>query len=153
MPPPAYNSQGTELQMSDMATPTPVFTTIYGCSDISGPGATRDTEDVTSHSSTGGYREFITTLRDGGEVSCDINWVWDVSQTALDDAFAENPARDFRIIFPVDETEVGDPTATTGYEFQGLITDLSWNAPVAGKLSKALTIKITGPVTGFSTAP
>jgi predicted secreted protein len=151
--PPAFSSQGTFLQMSDMAAVTPVFTTIFGCGDITGPGATRDTEDVTSHSSVGGYREYITTLRDGGEVTCDIFWVWDETQTELDVAFAENPARNWRILFPVDEDDIDDATGTTGYEFSGLITDLSWSSPVAGALKRSLTVKITGPVVGFSTSP
>lgn len=135
---PAINSQGTLLQRGNGAGPE-VFTTIAGCGDLSGPGATRDTEDVTSHSSTGGYREFITTLRDGGEVSCDIYWIFDPSQSVLDVDFASNNQVNYRIVFPDDDN--------TTYEFAGLVTDLSWNAPVAGALTRSLTIKITGPVT------
>jgi predicted secreted protein len=136
---PAINSQGTLLQIGDGATPTEAFTTIVGCGDLTGPGTTRDTQDVTSHTSTGGYREFITTLRDGGEVSCDIYWVFDASQTLLEDAFDSNASVNFQIVF----TDAGNTT----YGFAGLVTDLSFSAPVEGALTRSLTLKVTGPVT------
>lgn len=137
--PPAFNSQGTLLQIGNGATPTEIFTTITGVGDISGPGVARDTEDVTSHSSTGGYREFITTLRDGGEVSAPVYWVFDATQTSLEDAFDSDDAVNFRIVFT-------DPGAET-YGFAALVTNLEWSAPVEGALTRDLTIKVTGPVT------
>ena len=42
---------------------------------ISGPNMSRDTIDVTSLDSTGGYREFIPGFRDGGTVQLAMNFV------------------------------------------------------------------------------
>ena len=48
---------------------------IGNLTNISGPGITADTIDVTSHDSTGGYRQFIAGLIDGGEISLEGNLV------------------------------------------------------------------------------
>ncbi|KKL57641.1 hypothetical protein LCGC14_2233420, partial [marine sediment metagenome] len=42
---------------------------------ITGPGMTRDTIDVTSLDSTGGYREFKGGFRDGGTVQLAMNFI------------------------------------------------------------------------------
>ena len=42
---------------------------------ISGPNMSRDTIDVTSLDSTGGYREFIGGFRDGGTVQLAMNFI------------------------------------------------------------------------------
>ena len=44
-------------------------TTISEVTSISAPNLTADTIDVTTHGSTGRYREFIQGLRDGGEIT------------------------------------------------------------------------------------
>lgn len=136
----AYFAQGAQLQIGDGGSPE-TFATIPGCGTFSGPGKTRDTVDTTSHSSTGGYREFITGLRDGGEISCDVNWLFDdPAQNALDDAFASDEPVNFRMVYPF------TPLNET-FSFAGLVTDLSDNAPIDAQFTKSLTIKITGPVT------
>jgi len=40
---------------------------------IGGPSSSRETIDVTTLGSTGGYREFIGSLRDGGDLSLSMN--------------------------------------------------------------------------------
>lgn len=139
--PSAYFGLGIELRIGDGATPTEVFTAIPGCMSFSGPGQTRDTVEVTSHSSTGGYREFIGGLRDGGEVSCDLNWLFDdPAQDALSDAFDDNDPTNFQMFFP-------SATANNLASFAGYVTDLSWSGPIDAQITKSLTIKITGPTT------
>ena len=53
---------------------------IAGVRDISGPGLSADTIDVTTHDSPGAVREFIKSLIDAGEISFDL--AWDPEDTA-----------------------------------------------------------------------
>ena len=134
----AYLALGTELQIE---TSPGNFETIPGCQGIDGPGMTRDTVDVTSHSSTGGYREYISGLRDGGEVTCDVNWLFDdPAQLALEDAFGTEVPVNFRVRYPWLTPVIYD-------EFAGLVTDLTRSSPIDAQSTRALTVKITGPVT------
>jgi predicted secreted protein len=137
----AYFGLGIELRIGDGATPTEAFTAIPGCGSFGGPGKTRDTVDVTSHSSTGGYREFISGLRDGGEVTCDINWLFgDAAQDALETAFDDNDTTNFQMYFPM-------AAADNLLTFAGLVTDLSWTGPTDAQITRSLTLKVTGPIT------
>ena len=61
-----YASFGTVLKRG--ATP------IAQVLDISGPGLSADTEDVTSHDSTGGWEEHVVTVLRTGDVSFDIEY-------------------------------------------------------------------------------
>lgn len=135
----AYFALGTELQIE---TGTPgTFATIPGVQSIDGPGATRDTIDVTSHSSTGGYREFIGGLRDGGEITATINWLFDdATQLLLQDAYEAEGVTNFRVVYPMSPGDEYD-------EFAGFVTDLSKASPTDAQTTASLTIKITGPVT------
>ncbi len=137
----AYPGLGAELRIGDGATPTEVFAPIPGVMSISGPGKTRDTIDVTSHSSTGGWREFITGLRDGGEVSFDLNWLFgDTAQDALETAFDDNDPVNFELFNP-------SPAADNVLEFAAYVSDLSWNVPVDAQITRSVTLKVTGPIT------
>jgi hypothetical protein len=59
-----YAAYGTLLKING--------TTVAGVTNISGPNLTLETIDVTNHSSTSGWREFVAGLKDGGEVTFDI---------------------------------------------------------------------------------
>ena len=56
------------------------YTTIAGVRDISGPSLELGTEDVTNHSSTSGYRQFVATVLGAGEVTFDLNFDPDEAQ-------------------------------------------------------------------------
>lgn len=138
--PKAYFAIDTHLQIGDGATPTEGFDTIPGVGSITGPGQTRDTIDVTSHSSSGGYREYIGGLRDGGELSFDLFWLWtDDTQNALEDAYNSDDTVNFRVVYDFTPNDEYD-------QFAGLVTDLSKASPVDGAATRSCTIKITGPV-------
>lgn len=133
----AYLALGTELQIE---TEPDNFETIPGCQSLAGPGATREAVDVTSHSSTGGYREFISGLRDGGEITCDINWLFDDDvQNVLETAFDADEPYAFRVRYPWLTPVLYDA-------FDGLVTDLTSASPIDAQATRSLTVKITGPV-------
>ena len=133
----AVSSFGTLLKIGDGATPTEAFTTIAEVMDISGPEFTRDTEEVTNHSSTGGYKEYIATLKDAGNVSFDLNFTNAATQLALATDFENGTVRNFKIVFPL-------PTGNTTLSFAGIVTSLGIAAPVQGILRRGVQIQVTG---------
>ena len=64
---------------------------------ITGPNKSRDTIDVTSLDSTGGYREFIGGFRDGGSVTLPMNFTRDTYDTMNTD-FDQNKSSGSRIL-------------------------------------------------------
>ena len=128
---------GTLLKRGDGADPE-VFTAIGDPTGISGPGLSRETIDVTSHGSPDQWMEFVGGLKDGGEVSVDINLQPGVHGPLADD-FDDTEPRNYQIVFP-------DPDETT-WNFKAIMTGFEWDAPYDDKLSASLTFKVTGKPT------
>lgn len=105
---------------------------------ISGPTMSRDTIDVTSLDSTGGYREFIAGFRDPGTVQLSMNFTRDTFDMMKLD-FENNDAQNYEIYLPDDEK--------TSLEFSGLVTELPIEITADDKVTSTATIKITGQVT------
>jgi predicted secreted protein len=104
---------------------------------ISGPTMTRDTIDVTSLDSTGGYREFITGFRDGGTVSLTMNFTRDTYDLMMTD-FESNTPRFYQIVLP--------DADSTSFEFCGLVTECPLDIPTDDKVTANVTIKVSGKV-------
>ena len=105
---------------------------------ISGPTMSRDTIDVTSLDSTGGYREFIAGFRDPGTVQLTMNFTNATYQIMKDD-FEDDTAQNYEIVLNDD--------IHTSLEFIGLVTELPIEVPTDDKITSTVTIKITGQVT------
>lgn len=129
---------GTALKIGDGGTPEN-FTTIAEVKDISGPGTTLDTIEVTSHDSTGGYKEYIPSLKDGGEVTFDMNFVNSAAQDALVTDMENRTKRNFQVV----TTHSSPKTAV----FAGYITAITHSFPVGDVATRSVTIKVTGPIT------
>ena len=104
---------------------------------ISGPSSTRETIDVTTLDSTGGYREFISNLRDAGDVSLNMNFTAATYELMKDD-FEDDDVQEYQIVLP-------DADGTT-LEFEGLVTELPIEIPLDDKISCNITIKVSGQV-------
>jgi len=115
-----------------------VFAAIAEINSITGPGMTRDTIDVTSLDSTGGYREFITGFRDGGEVTLEMNFTLDGYNQMKDD-FEVDDTHNYQIVLP--------DTGATTLEFAALVTSLPLSVPTDDKITISVTLKVTGEVT------
>lgn len=108
------------------------------------PNLKLDTVDVTSHSSTGGWREFIGTIKDGGTFSVDINYVpitathKNATGGLLADLSAGTAAA-YSIVLP--------DSPASAWSFNALVTDFKASAPVDGKISATVTFKVTGQPT------
>lgn len=133
---------GTLLKIGDGGG-TEVFTTIAEVSNISGPGLSLDTTEVTTHSSSGAWKERIATLLDGGEVTFDIFFAptgATHSQTSgvLKD-MKNRTKRNFKLVFP--------NAGATEWIFPAYVTAFSIDEPVDGALTASVTLTIAGAPT------
>jgi hypothetical protein len=139
------SSAGTQtaVQMSTHV----LFGEIAEVKKIAGPSLKVDTVDVTSHQSTGAWKEFIPVLKESGDVTFDVNYVpTDVTINAtngvLDDL--ENARlRSFSLVFPDNATD----SLKTRWDFVGYVTAVSPDAPHDNVLAGSITIKVTGAPT------
>lgn len=132
---------GTLFQRGNGATPTEVFTTIANVTGIKGPDRKRETIDVTAHDSPEQYMEFIGGLKDGGEVQLDINYDPGNATHDLDDDFDDVAPRSYRVvILPGTDDE-------HTWSIKGIMTELGDEFPYDDKMTRSMTIKITGKPT------
>jgi len=105
---------------------------------INGPNKTRETIDVTSLDSTGGYREFIASFRDGGTVQLTMNFTR-ATYDLMNDDFESDDSQSYEIVLPDDEN--------TTLEFVGLVTEVPLSISTDDKVTADVTIKVTGQPT------
>jgi len=105
---------------------------------ITGPNKSRDTIDVTSLDSTGGYRAFIGGFRDGGSVTLPMNFTRDTYDTMNTD-FEDDDLQNYEIFLPDDDG--------TSFEFEALVTELGLGIPADDKVTADVTLKVSGQVT------
>jgi len=128
---------GTLLKIGDGGSPE-TFTTVAEVTDISGPSLSMDTMEVTSHSTTNAFKEYLGSLLDAGEVSFSMNFIpTNATQsytTGLIKDWYNRTRRHFQLVFP-------DVGATT-WAFTALVTKFEPKAPVDAQLSADVTLKI-----------
>jgi predicted secreted protein len=113
---------------------------------INGLNLKLGTQEVTSHASTNGWKEFIATLKEFG-CTLDINYV-PTENTHKNAAgglvylLCNPPAggQAFSIVWP-------DAGNTTWGPFNAYVTDFQPKAPVSGNLSASITLQGTGQPT------
>lgn len=132
---------GTLFQRASGTSPGTTYATIANVTNIGGPERTRETIDVTAHDSPGQWMEFIGGLKDGGEISLDINY--DPGQVThdLDADFDDVLPRNYRIIIlPGTEDE-------HTWQLKGIMTTLGDEFPYDDKMARSMTVKVTGKPT------
>jgi len=107
---------------------------------ISGPTMTRETIDVTSLDSTGGYREFIGGFRDGGTVQLAMNFT-EATYAIMKADFEDAADKNYEILL--------ETSATTHFslEFSGVVTECPIEITADDKVTSSVTIKVNGEVT------
>jgi hypothetical protein len=109
--------------------------------DITGPSQVAEKDDVTNQSSPNFYREWITTLLDGGDVTFVCNWVpGDASQTGLLTALQGRGVEAFTIEPPA-------PYAANTLAFNARVGKWETKFPHNKAATLDVTLHITGPVT------
>lgn len=114
------------------------FVAIAEVGSITGPNLSRATIDVTSLDSTGGYREFIGSFRDGGELTFEMNFTRN-GYIFMKDDLESDVKKNYQIV-------LADTGATT-FDFLGFVSALGLAVPLDDKVSSSVTIKISGEVT------
>ena len=135
----ATTAFGTLLKLGDGGG-SEAFATIAEVKNIKGPKLKMDTIEVTSHSSTSAFREYIAGLLDGGEVTFDMNWLpanatQSYSAGVLKDMY-NRTKRNFQLVFP--------SASPTTWTFAAFVTGFEPDAAVDGALTASLTLKLTG---------
>lgn len=130
---------GTAFQLGDTASPI-VYTTVAEVLSIGGPDVSADEIEVSSLDSTGGYKEYITGLKDGGTVALELNWVKsNAQQTGMRDLVASGTTRAYRIQF--------SDSPQTVANFNGVVTNFSMSADPGSQIKASMSVRITGAVT------
>lgn len=129
-----YNAFGTLFLRGDGETPEE-FEPVGEATDISGPEMERDTLEVTSHQSPGGFREWVGGLKDGGEVSFEVRYDPEIHNPLQVD-FEDPQPRNYRIQLP--------DVPGGMWEFQGFITNMGLSFPLEDAMACSFTFKVTG---------
>ena len=135
---PAIN---TYLYLGTTASPPVYSTPIANVGDYTGPGMSKAVVDVTSHSNTVPWREKITTLIDGGDLTLPLYFIpSDTGHQALLAVFATNGFSGIRWF------QLAFSDGTSEWHFQASISKWSTKEPVAGVVTADVTFTITGQV-------
>ena len=132
----AFSGVGTQFRRWDGSS---TWDAIAEVNSISGPTMSRDTIDVTSLDSSGGYREFIAGFRDPGTVQLTMNFS-DTTYDLMKADFDSETAGNYEILFPAAGNNYS-------FEFAGLVTELPVEITADDKVTSTVTIKISGAVT------
>lgn len=135
---------GAALLMGDGGSPE-AFAIIANVVNIDGPSEQMEVVDVTHLQSTGGFREKIPHLKDGGEVSFTLHF--NPTEATHDDSTGLKAKFDARTLtnFKVDLT---DQFASDNIiSFAGYVTGLGLAVAVDNVIEQQATITVTGAVT------
>lgn len=132
---------GTLLQVgnsTDGASST--YSTIAEVRDITLPQRTLEMLDATHQESPDGYQEFIPGLKDGGEITFEVNWLPDnTGQAGLVTDFENRTRRDFKII--------ESNTSASYWTFTAYVSKIAPEAPVQGVARASFSLRISGKPT------
>jgi predicted secreted protein len=97
---------------------------------------TRGTHDTTALDTPGGYRTFITGLRDAGTITLDVLFS-NAGYALMKSDFESETVQNYEMVLPDAEL--------TSFEFEGLVTELPLTVSEA-PITCRVTIKISGQV-------
>lgn len=135
----AIAGYGIALKRGNAASPE-VFTTVAEVMKLEAPNLTLDLKEVTAHDGSG-WKEFIATLKDGGEFSVEINYVptgtthKNASGGLLYD-FANGTKSNYQIVFP-------DGSNTT-WTVPAFVKSFKPSAAVGDQLTASVGFKTSG---------
>jgi predicted secreted protein len=132
------SGKGTLVKRGDSGAPE-TFTSIYGVGSISLNGMEFDEADVTSHSSTGKFREFLVTLADPGTLEFPINYdPTEPTHIGLRNDLFNATLRNYQIVLPG-----GIETITVA----GYVKGGPFEFPMDDAMKQNITIRLTGQPT------
>jgi predicted secreted protein len=128
------------------ATGTTTVTSLTNVTNISGLDGEVSTIDVTSHDSSGAYREMVASFISPGEVTLDVNFD-PTSATHKATSGGIMYLRDQRLIVPWQVTfpTIGGNIAKVA--FQAFVKNTTVDAPYDDKLGMSVSLQQTGSAT------
>lgn len=149
----------TELRLGQndalpLASP-PVAETFLAVGEITAlgkSGAKADTVDVTNMQSLDGFREFISGLRESGEVTCTVNFVPnDTVASSVEGLFNTGTRRNWHIVVPPDPS-AGEMTSPGYWNFKAIVNSFGDATLSPDKqISVTFKLKISGKYTFVDT--
>jgi len=137
----AFWAYGSTIQLGDGASPE-VFTSIAEITELMFLEMSKDKIEITSHSSTDGYREKMPGLRDAGKVDIKANWLptnaTHNGTTGILAKFNDNVLHNWKIIAP--------NTLVTA-AFAGFVSDFKADLPLEEQGQLEFSIEISGKPT------
>lgn len=127
---------GTAFQIEDTVTPG-TFISVAHVTNVTAPAIERETLDVTAHDSANGYMEFLGGLKNGGEVSIELNY----DPTAHDSLVAHMDTSD-----PLNY-KIKWPGALGEWAFTAVMTGFAPEAPYDDKLTAEVSFQVSGKPT------
>lgn len=123
-----------------------VYEEVVQCLTLAWPSTTQDWIDITNHSSSGGYKEWVQGLRDVGAMSIEIFWnprAIAMHGTIYDDSIAEPMVlRTWGIILP---------NALDGVKFDGFLAAPTGTLSITDAVKLTFTMRTTGAPTRITT--
>jgi predicted secreted protein len=134
--------------MFDTNVSPPAWVTVAEVKNITPPSFARDTQEATHTESPDGYREFISGLRDAGEISVELNFVPDSDDVDLIFAsFDSDELQQVRVLFAdgaLPGSQTSTPPTCSRFTASGFITGFPIEAPMDGAMTATITFKISG---------
>ena len=123
-------AMGTTLKKGDVL--------VANLTSIDGVGVSSDTIETTNLSTEGGYRTFVTSLKDAGEVSISGHFDFTEHNPLLTD-FEDGSVDTYTIEFP-------DTGITTGtqWTFSAVVSAFSTSAEMEDLIGFEATLKVSG---------
>lgn len=142
----------TKLQRSNGASP-PEYYTVAEVRNVGGPSLSRDAPEATNMDSDDGWKEFVKGLKDGGEVSFEVNLLpgsenddtpanlrlgHNATDGLLSDFSNDDTVDDWRLVFP------GTGSPPVSWDFAAILTGFETDEPVDDVMTGSCTLKVTG---------
>lgn len=130
--------RGTVTSYASLVAPT-VFADVAEVIAIKRTGAKHETDDATNMDSTSGYREYIATIKVGGEYQLDVNFLsTDSGQRGVKALFESGDAVNWKITLP---------NGAGLFLFTGIVTEYgNLSLPVDKKATDSFKVMVTGGV-------
>jgi hypothetical protein len=114
--------------------------TIAEVQNFTGPSLALGTAESTHMGSTSGFREFIATVKDAGEITADISFL----PVHATQSYAAGLIKDLYDGTSQTFTIVWTDSGATTWSFTAWVTRFVPTAPVDGRLTASVTLKLTG---------
>lgn len=136
---------GILVQRNDGDSPND-WETLGELRDISGPSISKETPDASHTTSPKRFREFISGMIDGGEVSMTLAFI--PGGTTMASLFADlksKAAIEYRVLFPDGTGSTPENLAyDTAWRFDCHVNNLSPAMPLTDSMTVEVSLKITG---------